>query len=69
MEIVEFENGKFAVRTGNFFSGYEYLDRSPNYSWSRKEHIKLYCLFDTKEEAEKRAMLGSLTIKNRWKVV
>lgn len=43
MKIVQFENGKYAIRGGNFLTGYEYLDLNHlQYWWSKKYKIKYY---------------------------
>jgi hypothetical protein len=68
MKIVEFSNGKFAVQTGNFITGYKYLDKTQDYSWSGDSNIVRWCLFDTKEEVTEFAAKRSLKVVNSWKV-
>lgn len=69
MKIVEFENGKFAVRKGGWFSPfYSYIDKVTGGEWITPSYIYEYCLFDTKEEAEQFAKKYSLKAIKSWSV-
>lgn len=43
-------NGKFIPQVGNWFSGYESIDRKMSFTWILSEH-EIHCQFDTLEEA------------------
>ncbi len=49
MELVQFENGTFGVRTYWFF-GWHFLSRHERYNFSAPEHIVAHCQM-TKPEA------------------
>jgi hypothetical protein len=53
LRIVEFENGKYAVRHGLIF--HKYRNRKNNYWWTGGENITDFCMFDTFEEAKQLA--------------
>lgn len=46
-------NGKFIPQVGNWFNGYESIDRETSYLWTLSEH-EVYCEWDTFEEALER---------------
>lgn len=47
-KIVEFENGKFVAKEGNWFRGYSYIDRNARMLWNTDiEH----CLVNSYEHA------------------
>lgn len=54
--IVQFANGKFAVRR-RIFIGWEYKERTEfnnsdcEYWWYKVEYVKKYCMVDTHEQA------------------
>jgi hypothetical protein len=50
MRVVEFANGKFAVKKGWWIFA-EYSDVKDRYWWSIDRHIITFALFDTKEAA------------------
>jgi hypothetical protein len=57
MKIVQFKNGKYAVRKGNWLTGYEFASRySPNCWWATSDGPRYYeC--QTLDEA-KRVLAG-----------
>lgn len=64
--IVEFNNGKFAIRAKHDFFHWKYYDNQKpikDDSWWYDEKFSYRFLFDTKEEAEK--VLNELLNKNK----
>jgi hypothetical protein len=61
IEIVEFENGKFAVRKKRFLLPYIYYGKCEFYIWKKPEHVMLFCAVDTLYEAKE--ILYGLTLK------
>lgn len=52
-KLVQFKDGRFGVRKGNWLIGYSFLDlRDYDYWWNILAHVNKYCR-GTKEEAAK----------------
>ena len=49
MEIVKFKDGKYAVRKGSSWTGYQYLNTNGDYWWSLPKHYNEYCKCSSKE--------------------
>ena len=52
MKLVIFSNGKYGLITGNWFSGYKFIDKTGD-TWSGRYFIVKYCQFDTLKEVNK----------------
>ena len=50
--LVQFKNGKYAVRRYCFPLEWEYRSRTNNYWWNGLTDIAVYCLFDSRLQAE-----------------
>lgn len=62
-EIVEFYNGKFAVRKKCFLRSDVYYGKHSFYPWTEPEQVVAYCLMDTLADAEN--LLGFITLKTK----
>ncbi len=63
LEIVEFANGKFAVRKKRFLLPDLYYSKHECYAWRDPSHVMSYCAVDTLEEAKDILYRSTLKIK------
>lgn len=61
LEIVEFANGKFAVRKKRFLRSDLYYSKFETHTWSDPTEVMAYCAVNTLEEAKN--ILYKVTLK------
>lgn len=63
LEIVEFANGKFAVRQKRFLRSDLYYSKFEAYTWSNPANVMNYCAVDTLQKAKEILYMVTLKIK------